>query len=462
MARQELSFWEVANFHPKQYEAAQAVKDFSYILYGGAAGGGKSYWIRWTAVLRLLEFAQRGISNVRVGIFCESYVALDDRHLAKIPFEFPKWLGEYSLTRREFTLSPEYGSGVLAFRNLDDPSKYLSSEFADIWIDELTMNKREIFDFIITRLRWPGITDNKFCAASNPGQIGHGWVKKLWIDRNFENEKLPKGQFHYIKALYTDNPHIDAVSYGARLSSMPEGLRRAYMEGDWSIFAGQFFTEFKKEQHVIEPWGDEATWKWFNALPTYCGLDWGYNDPSAVVWAKFHDNTWYIYKELYINGLDYEELKQRIINIEVPRVIYADPSIWAKKDSPNSGAHRMYPLPLKPAVNDRVIGWTLMKQAMKQNRIKIFSNCENLIRTIPDMVYNESAESKKEDMATKGVDDHICDATRYLIASFLHTVKGNIPLTYSGSSNMGQRQEKDLDELFQKKKKFSWIPRYKK
>ena len=98
-----------------------------------------------------------------------------------------------------------------------------------------------------------------------------------------------------VKARYVDNPHIDKDSYGTRLGSLPENLRRAYMDGDWDIFAGQFFTEFRRERHVIEPFEDKQTLAWFNALPTYCGLDWGYTAPSCVLWGKYHDNTWYIF-----------------------------------------------------------------------------------------------------------------------------------------------------------------------
>lgn len=460
----QFDFFKLANFHEKQLEAANEILENDYILYGGAAGGGKSYWIRWMAIYRLMIFSQRGIKNVRVGIFCETYTALDDRHLSKIPFEFPPWLGTFHQGKREFHLSAEYGSGVIAFRNLDDVSKYLSSEFADIWVDELTMNKRETFDFLVTRMRWPGITDNKFGSASNPGQIGHGWVKKLFIDKNFEDEPLPllNCRFKYIRALYTDNPHIDAESYGKRLAGMPEDLRRAYMEGDWDIFAGQFFTEFRRDIHVIEPWADQATWDWFNALPTYCGFDWGYHDPSAVVWGKFWDNTWYIYKELYIAGLDYEELKQEIMKIEEPYLIYADPSIWAHKDSPTSGAQKMAPLPLKPAMNDRVIGWTIVKQTMKAKRIKIFSTCNNLIRVLPNMVYNESANSKKEDMQTTGVEDHLPDSLRYLIATHQVNNQSKKALTYV--KNTGKMMpiggQKDLESLFSKKKS-SYLPKYR-
>ena len=224
----EIKFTQLANFFEKQKIAASLVKDYKYILYGGAAGGGKSRWLRWMAVARLLEFYMRGLNNVRVGLFCESYTALNDRHLSKIEFEFPEWLGKWNGERKEFKFTQDLGSHVIAFRNLDDLGKYLSAEFADIYVDELTMSARDVFDFLVgTRMRWPFIPDSKFLAASNPGQIGHGWVKKLWIDRDFSNEKLKEEEFVFCKALWSDNPHLPP-SYGDQLDRLPEHLRRAY------------------------------------------------------------------------------------------------------------------------------------------------------------------------------------------------------------------------------------------
>ncbi len=459
---EQKSFKALANFYPKQIEAAERAENYDYILYGGAAGGGKSRWLRWTLLGRLIAFyVTRGLTNVRSGLFCETYTALDDRQLSKVAYEFPAWLGSMNQSRREFQLNPEYGGGILAFRNLDDPSKYLSSEFVDIGIDELTMNRRETFEFLLTRLRWPGVKDSKFFAATNPGQIGHGWVKKLWIDQDFSEEKFNPNSFTFVRSLYTDNPYIDHVSYGQRLASLPDALRRAYMEGDWDIFAGQFFTEFRRDQHVIEPFKDEKTLAWFNALPTYCGLDYGYHPHySAVLWGKFHDGTWYIYRELYVREKTFEELKQLIIDIEEPVMIYADPSIWAKKDSPTSGADKMKPLPLRQAMNDRVIGWNGVKQLLKTSHIKIFSTCSNLIRTIPIQVYNERIGSMAEDLDTQA-EDHLVDGLRYLIMTHKNIKPQQKALNYStNASKIQSKGSGDLQELFTRKRPNSIIPLY--
>lgn len=228
---QEIKFSELVNFFPRQQEALSAIKKFKFVLYGGSVGAGKSYFLRWALIYLLMWYYSRyDLKGVRVGLFCEDYPALNDRHLSKIKAEFPDWLGTYNEQRHEFTLAPEYGSGVLAFRNLDDPSRYLSVEFAAEAVDEINRNPKPTFDILRTRLRWPGIKDPKFIGACNP--IGEAWVKNYWVKRLFPKEEQESQEFYFVKALPTDNPHLDP-SYFESLKSLPETERRAYLEGDW-------------------------------------------------------------------------------------------------------------------------------------------------------------------------------------------------------------------------------------
>lgn len=141
---------------PSQRKALQAMYNFEYVLFGGAAGPGKSHILRWAALDFLLAQAQHGRTGVRVGLFCEDYPTLKDRHVAKIKREFPAWLGSLRNQTDEgfgFYLDEEYGGGVISLRNLDEPAKYASAEFAAIFVDELTKNPRQTFDDLRFRKR---------------------------------------------------------------------------------------------------------------------------------------------------------------------------------------------------------------------------------------------------------------------------------------------------------------------
>lgn len=231
---EEIGFTELSGFFPKQNEAKLASKRFKYTLFGGSVGSGKSRWLRWMMVYWLMEYyAKYQIKGVRAGLFCEDYPSLNDRHLTKVKFEFPEWLGKFNEAKHEFTLAPEYGSGIIAFRNLDDPSKYLSVEFAVIGIDEINRNPKTTFDMLRSRHRWPGIKDVKFLAGCNP--LGEAWVKNMWVKRLFPPEEKEQYEFVFVPALPTDNPHLPKEYYTA-LESLPENQRKAYLEGNWDAF----------------------------------------------------------------------------------------------------------------------------------------------------------------------------------------------------------------------------------
>lgn len=234
MNEEPIKFSELAKFFPKQLEALNASKRFKFTLFGGSVGSGKSYWIRWSAIYWLMKYYSKyGLKGVRAGVFCEDYPSLNDRHLTKVKFEFPEWLGTFNESKHEFTLAPEYGSGIIAFRNLDDPSKYLSVEFALIAIDEVNRNPKTTFDMLRSRHRWPGIKDVRFIAGCNP--LGEAWVKNMWVKRLFPPDEKEQYEFVFVPALPTDNPHLPQEYYKS-LESLPENQRKAYLEGNWDAF----------------------------------------------------------------------------------------------------------------------------------------------------------------------------------------------------------------------------------
>ena len=234
MVDEVIKFSELTKFFPKQTEALEASKRFKYVLFGGSVGSGKSYWLRWSCLYWLIKYhAKYKLKGIRAGLFCEDYVALNDRHLTKVKFEFPEWLGTYNQQKHEFTLKPEYGSGILAFRNLAEPENYLSVEFAVIAVDEINRNPKSTFDMLRSRHRWPGIKDVKFLSGCNP--LGEAWVKNIWVKRLFPPNEKEQYEFVYVPALPTDNPHLPQEYYKS-LESLPENQRRAYLEGNWDAF----------------------------------------------------------------------------------------------------------------------------------------------------------------------------------------------------------------------------------
>ena len=423
-----------SNFQPKQKETEDAVDLYDYVFYGGSAGPGKSYFLRHYPIKFLIEncWHKLGLRGVRAGLFCENYPALHDRHLSRIAYEFPTWLGSYRAQQHELVLQDKYGGGIIAFRNLDDPSKYLSSEFALIEVDELTKNPRETFDFLRLRKRWPGVERTKFVGASNPGGVGHDWVKQMWIERVFPSEESERDQFHFIKALPTDNRYLPE-SYYNTLASLPEKLRKAYRDGNWDVFEGQYFSEWDKDQHVINPFVIPEDWKKFRAY------DHGRENPACCQWfAVDYDGNAFCYRELYVRGQNVDQIAKELCRLsegETYDYSVADPAIFAKtgfvdahggqtiaESFARSGVHFL------PASNRRVDGWALMHQYLawdvhKSPRLRYFKTCYNSIRTVPSLIHDEH---RPEDVDTNG-EDHAGDATRYFLMS-LHERSTTRPL----------------------------------
>jgi phage terminase large subunit len=429
---EKVSFKELANFTPKQAEAFKLMRQLKYLLYGGAMGGGKSRWLRWTLLFRLLEFWARGLKRVRSGLFCEDYPALEDRQISKVAFEFPEWLGILNKTDHEFVLHPQYGSGVLCFRNLDNPSKYQSAEFADEGVDELTKNPREVFDFLRTRLRWPGIDDNKFIAATNPGDIGHAWVKSLFLDRFFDENEQEADQFGFIQATAADNPYLSS-SYLRTLDSLPEDMRKAYRDGDWNIFKGQFFSEWREGRHGL------ASYLPTSADDIYGSMDWGF-DPDAFCYhlhavSRIHTpeadfQRIITFAELYGNRKYPKEWATDIKLLEKDYTVsarYADPSagnkhpLWTAKEAGGDSVLAEFSnhgINFVRANNDKKNGYQAMRNWMAvapdgEPYWQITAICQNLRQQIPAAIF----DPYNSFIVKEGGEDHALMSSRYFLIS---------------------------------------------
>ena len=285
-------FSQLCHFTPKQWEASAAADAHRYTLFGGSRGPGKSYFLRWYLLRFLLRCAGQGLRGVRVMLACEDYPALYERQVTKILTEFPSWLGMYRAGRNEYVLHRRYGGGVIALRNLDNPGKYKSSEFAAVGVDELTANPRRTFDTLRGSLRWPGVEQTRFVAASNPDGPHAMWVRQLWVERAFPDELADEASaFAFVPGLPTDNPYLPA-SYLRELDSLPELLRRAWRDGDWFVSVeGLVYAEFGAGNLTDEEPDPD--------LPIELAFDDGYIDPRAVLFIQRHPTHILVFDEIY-------------------------------------------------------------------------------------------------------------------------------------------------------------------
>lgn len=384
-----------------------------------------------------------------------------DTDIKEAQDSYPAESGSYIAGNFEFRL--KNGSRIL-FRhceNVADMNKYRGIEIQFLYFDELTSFEWEIYDFIKTRLRAKkelGVVPI-VRSASNPGDIGHGWVKKMFVDagpymeireQKIWSEALRKERTirtQYIPALATENPFI-TEDYIFELEQKPEALRRALLNGDWDSFEGQVFKEFvnsrehyqdRKWTHVIEPFAIPDDW------PRYFSFDWGYSDPFACQWwAIDHTGIAYLYKEWYgcqkgkadkgieitpvqiMEGILEREQEEARKNIKVIRV--ADPSIFERSRG-ESIADKMAPgyygrasgVSFDPADNTRLSGKMEVHERLRFDsrgvpKMYIFSTCDDWIRTVPNLPYNtkKSGDRKHEDIDTDA-EDHDYDATRYFL-----------------------------------------------
>ena len=233
---EKINFFKLANFTPKQRLFLEFTKTYRYTLYAGTVGTGKSYALRWIILYWLLYWGAKGHKNVQGGLFCRTYPELNDRHLKRVKQEFPDWLGTYYEQKHEFHLHEDYGGGILMFRNLDEPEKYRSAEWAIVGVDELVQIPKETFDLLLERNRWPGIENTKFLAVSNPVGEYSNWVREFFVEKTSKDERCRDAG--YLKAEIGDNPYLSENYYEELAKGMDEPLKKALLYGDWYALEG--------------------------------------------------------------------------------------------------------------------------------------------------------------------------------------------------------------------------------
>lgn len=405
-------------------------------FYGGAAGGGKTAAIVAESVTRCLEH-----KDYAVYLFRRTHE--DTKKTLKR--EIDKQCKEYIKSGHMVYKSQEKGYYfykteswiyLCYYDHEDDFNHYQGAEIHMLGIDELTQFYESWYDNLVGRVRSDDHTKPlTVVAAGNPGGVGHGWVKSRFIDPN-EPEQLITDVRPYVKkdgtteyiettrmfipATLEDHPSESfRQSYLRSLLTMSdEKKREAYLYGNWSLFAGQAFSEWRPHLHIIPPFAIPEHWiKWH-------AYDYGRSTFAAGLWFTKDPNTGriYIFREYYETGKGPTVQGQEMNLLDKHENIstkLADPSIWNHKANADTGEtiavyfekeKRNY----QPANNDRLQGKNAWHEALSiaedgLPKLQVFANCVNLIRTLPSLVHDKN---RVEDVDTTG-EDHLYDAGRY-------------------------------------------------
>jgi hypothetical protein len=254
-----------------------------YRLFGGAAGPGKSKALLMEAILQAHEHPGANTLLLR-----RTFPELEQSLLLYFRRDVPRELYKsYNDSKHVVTWHNNSTTRFGYCQSENDVYQYQGAEFLFIGIDELTLFTLRQWQFLTSRNRCPvpGAFPS-MAAATNPGNIGHAWVKALWIDKQpapgMENPgEYDPADYDFIPARVTDNPIYAAdENYLKTLRALPSHLKRAFLDGDWDVFAGQYFDKFDFARHVIRP--EEIDWKpWW---PRWISIDWGFEHHAATYW----------------------------------------------------------------------------------------------------------------------------------------------------------------------------------
>ena len=451
---------------PQTY--ALSIDDCSEILFGGSRGGGKTL----CGIVYLLKHTHNPMFRGLV--------------VRRTADDLSDWLDRakmyYGSVGAVITGKPatiKFPSGaMIRCGHLKDESyeKYQGHEYQRIVLEELTQipNEESYLKLIAScRSTVEGIEPQVFCTA-NPGGKGHAWVKNRWKIGLTEPNKAFKddvsGRYRvYIPATIDDNPTLKQADpeYVRFLDSLPDGLRQAWRDGDWEIFAGQYFSDWKPNIHIVDEEYARSMGYGRDYNARYVGIDWGYSAPFCALWSEVTpDNKVFFYDEVY--GTEKHPSEWAVeINSRSKDIVMSlgDPSMWTKNpmswNSPDrpafsetSIANALIGDPgnpwvknLQPANNTRVNGWMKIAEMMKQNRFFIVKGrCKNLERTIPLMLRDEK---NPEDVDTT-LEDHAMDACRYIINHI------QVPAKPKPKLSKEQLRYKELTEMSSEKDRFSW------
>jgi hypothetical protein len=415
------------------------------VLYGGAAGGGKSYAML-ADPLRYMQHPQ--FSGLLLRHTTEELRELIWKSQEMYPKIYPgiKWS-----ERKMQWVAPSGARLWFSYLDRDeDVLRYQGLAFSWVGFDELTQWPTPFpWNYMRSRLRSTAPDLPIYMrATTNPGGPGHAWVKKMFVDPSppgkafwatdidtgevltYPNGHSKAGQplfkRRFIPAMLTDNPYLaDQGDYETMLLSLPEHQRKQLLEGNWDVAEGAAFPEFSRKAHVVEPFDIPRNWIKFRAC------DYGYGSYSAVLWfAVSPSEQVIVYRELYVSKVLAKDLAKMILELEAGdgqiRYGVLDSSCWHKRgDTGPSLAEQMIMegcrwRPADRSAGSRVAGKNEIHRRLQvddftdEPRLVIFSSCTNLISQLPTLPLDKS---NPEDIDTRINFDHLYDALRYGIMS---------------------------------------------
>ena len=358
-----------------------------YVAFGGARGGGKSWAIRIKAIILVMKYP-----GIRICIVRRTYADLISNHVKPLIKLLPREVYKYNKSEKVMTFSN--GSEIDFLFCADDNSvnRFQGVEFDVIFIDEATQLLEDWFKSISASCRGMNSFPKRVYLTCNPGGIGHAWVKRLFVDRDFKDKENPE-DYSFIQSLVTDNQKLIEKNpeYYKILQALSPRKREAWLHGKWDLIEGQYFTEFDRSLHVIEPFPIPREWRRYRAI------DYGLDMLSCLWVAVSPERVAYVYRELHEENLIISEAAKKInalTDTERGEVIYqtlAPPDLWNRSQETGKSKNQLFyesGLYLTKSSNDREAGWLSIKELLTLRedgsvRLKIFRNCVNIIKNLP-------------------------------------------------------------------------------
>lgn len=470
---------------PKQSEFLEAIEKYKVTFYGGAKGGGKSHALRNIMLYR--RFKYPGTTGA---IFRRTYPELEGNVIRPLFRAYPELRKYYNKNEHLLTLP---NRSTLEFhycareQHLDN---HQGIEYHDIGIEEAGQWPEEWFQRLrgSNRSSIPGVKP-RMILTGNPGGIGHKWLKRLFIDRDYNERERPE-DYHFILALVFDNPALldNDPDYLANLKAEPnEALRRAYLEGDWDIFAGQYFSEWRRNVHVLP--ADFSPQPWWNRFGAY---DHGFAHPAVFgAFAVDDDGNVYLYREWAANRHRPDQIAAGIYNTlgadefnKLRSTIYAGGDCFSTRDGGPTVAEKFSRLPdhlkmtMLRAKLDRVQGaqqvrnylaWQNLPSwkeerdgkietvSMTGPRFFVHPSCVRTIDCLPRMIHDDK---KPEDVlkvdatdADPWAGDDPYDMVRYgLMSRPQISFKPKKPAEYASAAWFKQRMSEEKKKMEKKLK----------